>query len=297
VITVLILAAVTAVIAAGFMFRSAQEATLAGRTLFQAVALNLAEAGVEEGLFAANTSGFTGANGWALVAGSSTDYEKTITSGFTFQQATGSIYVRVDNATSLTPTVIAAGKVSIPNRPAIVKQVRIGGVKRRLWTNGIVSRGTLTFSGSAVIDSYDSSVGPYNSATNRTDQVTVASASTAVDPVVVGSNASIYGYVATTGAAPVVGAGGRIYGATTPEGTSVDSGRLRYDFTSNFPDVTAPTTFSTGLLPRWAMLQAASLSPGSAMCRRRAAGMSTARPASPSRAAIPCRSRVPSTSS
>lgn len=246
-ITVLVLAAVTAVIASSFLFRSAQEAKLAGRTLLQSVALNLAEAGIEEGLHAANSSGFTTANGWALASGSTTDYVKTITSGFAFQQATGTIYVRVDSASSLNPVVIAAGVVTVPNQPRLIKQLRVGGTKRYLWSNGIVSRGTLTFSGSADIDSYDSSVGPYNSATNRSDRITVASASTALDPVVVGSSASIYGYVATAGADPLVGPGGQIYGSTTPTGTDVDPTRIRRDFTSNFPDATAPTGTATSL--------------------------------------------------
>lgn len=57
IITVLILAAVTAVIASGFLFRSAQEAKLATRSFFNTAALNLAEAGIEEGLFAINTNG------------------------------------------------------------------------------------------------------------------------------------------------------------------------------------------------------------------------------------------------
>lgn len=240
----LVLAAVTAVIASSFLFRSVQEAKLAGRTLFQSVALNLAEGGLEEGLHAANSSGYTVANGWALATGSTTDYIKTITTGFTFQQATGAVYIRLDGAASLAPVVIATGVVTVPGQPRIVKQLRIAGVKRHLWSNGVVSRGTLTFSGSAAIDSYDSTVGPWNSATNRTDRITVASASTALDPVVVGSSASIYGYVATTGADPVVGSGGRIFGATTPSGTNVDTSRIRKDFTSNFPEVTTPTTGS-----------------------------------------------------
>jgi hypothetical protein len=247
VITVLVLAAVTAVIASGFLFRSAQEAKLATRGFFQNAALNLAEAGVEEGLYASSTSGFTSANGWSLASGSTTDYVKSITSGFNFQQATGAIYIRVDGATSLTPAVTAAGVIAIPNQRSIVKQIRVGGTARRLWSSGIVAKGVLTFSGNAAIDSYDSSVGPYNSGTNRTDQAIVASASTALDTVVLSSNASIYGYVATTGDDPVVGSGGMIYGATTPSGTKVDTSRIRHDFTANLPDVSAPTGAAVSL--------------------------------------------------
>src|SRR5438128_11745058 len=81
VITVLVLAAVTAVIASGFLFRSAQEARLANRSLYQSIALNLAEAGIEEGLYAANMASFTSANGWELASGSTTDYVKTISTG------------------------------------------------------------------------------------------------------------------------------------------------------------------------------------------------------------------------
>ena len=152
VITVLVLAAVTAVIASSFLFRSAQEAKLAGRTLMDSVALNLAEGGLEEGLYAANSSTFSSADGWALASGSTTDYVKSITSSFDFVQGTGAVYIRVDDATSLNPIVIAAGVVTIPNQPRIVKQLRVAGVKRHLWTNGVVSRGTLTFSGSAAIE-------------------------------------------------------------------------------------------------------------------------------------------------
>lgn len=247
VITVLVLAAVTAVIASGFLFRSAQEAKLASRGFFQNAAVNLAEAGVEEGLYASSTSGFTSANGWALASGSTTDYVKTISSGFDYHQATGAIYIRVDGANSTTPAVTAAGVISIPNQRSIVKQIRVGGTARRLWSSGIVAKNVLTFSGNAAIDSYDSSVGVFNSATNRSDQAIVASASTALDTVVLGSNASIYGYVATTGDDPVVGSGGRIYGATTPSGTNVDTSRIRHDFTANLPDVTGPTGTAVSL--------------------------------------------------
>lgn len=243
----LVLAAVTAVIASGFLFRSAQEAKLATRSFYQLAALNLAEAGIEEGLHAANSSTLTTANGWTLISGTTADYSKTITTGFNFVQATGSIYIRVDSSTSFTPVVLAAGVVTIPNQPRIVKQLRVAGAKRRIWANTLVSKGTVTFSGSASVDSYDSSLGAYNAATNRSDQATVATNSTAVDPIVIGSSAVIYGYVATGGSDPVIGGSGRIYGTTTPVGTLVDAARIRRDFTANLPDVTAPTGSATSL--------------------------------------------------
>ena len=243
-ITVLVLAAVTAVIASSFLFRSAQEAKLATRSFFQSAALNLAEAGVEEALFAANTTAFTSANGWSLVSGSTTDFEKTITSGFDFQQATGSIYIRVDNASSLSPTVVAAGVITIPKQPKLVKQIRVGGAApARIWANGIVAKGNVTFSGSADIDSYNSSLGTWNAATNRSDRATVATNAT----VQLSGAAYIYGYVATGGATPSVGTSGRIYGATSPATPLMDATRVRTDFNANLADATAPTTTAIAL--------------------------------------------------
>lgn len=238
IITVLVLAAVTAVIASGFLFRALQEAKLATRSFYQTVALNLAEAGIEEGLYAANSTAFNSANGWTLASGSTTDYVKSITSGFNFQQATGAIHVRVDGATSGTPTITGAAVLTIPNQPKIVKQIRVGGsAPVRLFANGIVSKGLVTFSGSADIDSYDSSLGAYHSSTNRSDRATVATLAT----VQLSGSATIYGYVATGGTVPSVGGSGRIYGATSPGSPLVDSSRVRTDFTTNLTDATAPT--------------------------------------------------------
>ena len=236
----LILAAVTAVIASGFIFRSAQEAKLANRSFYQAVALNLAEAGIEEGLFALNTTSYTTANGWTVASDSSTSYVKTITD-LVLAQGTGTIYVRIDSPLGPNTIVIAAGVADLPRQPRLLKQLRVSTSQRRIWANGLVAKGKITFSGNNVVDAYDSTVGVYDSGINRSDHATVATTSTDLDPITVDSNASIYGYVATGGDAPVVGPNGRIYGATTPSGTKIDLTRVRTDFTTNLPDVTAPT--------------------------------------------------------
>ncbi len=244
IITVLILAAVTAVIAAGFLFRSAQEAKLATRSYYQSAALHLAEAGLEEGLYAANTSSLTSANGWTLVSGSTTDYVKSITTGLDFTQATGAIYVRADGAAGSTPVITAAGVINIPNQAKILKQLRIAGTgPRHLFANGIVAKGNVTFSGAADIDSYDSSLGPWNATTNRSDRATVATNTT----VQITGSAYIYGSVATNNTTPNVGAAGRIYGATSPGTPKVDPTRVRTDFNTNLTDAVAPTTSPTSL--------------------------------------------------
>ncbi len=264
VITVLILAAVTALVASSFLFRATQEAKLATRSLYQSVALNLAEAGIEEGIYAANisysanpsafyayapnVSGFSSANGWSLISGTTADYTKTIT-GFAYPQGTGTVYIRVDSASSLTPVVTAAGVITIPNQPSVLKQLRVAAGRRRLWSNAMVVKSTLTFSGNATVDSYDSTLGVPNAATNKTDQATVATISTAMDPLTIGSNVIIYGYVATGALDPVIGPGGRVYGATTPVGTAVDTSRVRHDFTANLPDANAPSESGTSLGP------------------------------------------------
>lgn len=238
IVTVLVLAAVTAVVSSGFLYRALQEANLATRSFYQTVALNLAEAGIEEGLHAVNSSALTPANGWNLASGSTTDYVKSIASGFDFQQATGSVLVRVDGGTTATPTITAAAVLTFSNQPRIVKQIRVGGsAAGRLFANSIVTKGQVKFTGSAEIDSYDSNLGAYNTATNRSDRATVATLGT----VQVTGSAEIFGYVATAGSTPSVGGSGRIYGATSPSTPAVDPSRVRADFTANLVDATAPT--------------------------------------------------------
>jgi hypothetical protein len=110
----------------------------------------------------------------------------------------------------------------------------------------MVAKNDITFSVASSVDSYDSSVGPYNPATNRTDRATIATTSTSVDAVELSGASSIFGYVATGGSDPLVPMG-RIYGATSPcpqppPPPYVDPARVRRDFATNLPNIAAPTT-------------------------------------------------------
>jgi len=236
---VLLLAAIAAAAAGWLLTRASQEVRLATRSYYLVTALNLAEAGVEEAMWAANSAAFTSAHGWADAAGGGAVVLSRAT-GLDVAQGAAEIHVRVDAPSSPNPVVTALGVVRLPGQRDLVKQLRVTLARRAVWANAIVAKGAVTFNGNNVaIDAYDSLVGPWHATTNRLDQATVATTSTSNAGLAV-NNADIYGYVATGGGLPVVGPAGSVLGATSPSSPKLDPSRLRTDFSYNIPDSTAP---------------------------------------------------------
>lgn len=230
-------------VAAYLLSGAVAEQKLATRSYYQSVAANLAEAGIEEAMWAANNTYFDTAHGWNDAGDGTGAQTRAVLTGLTFAQGSGEIYTRVDAPTSNNPIVYALGVVRLPNQPALYKQLRVKLDRRSLFANAIVAKGTITFNGNNVgVDAYDSNLGPWNSSTNRLDQATVATNATSNAGLAV-NNASIYGSVATGGSDPVVGPSGSILGATSPGGlaNNIDPANVRRDFSYNIPDVTVPT--------------------------------------------------------
>lgn len=249
IITALLLAAIVALIAAYLLNGAVAEQRLATRAYYISVASNLAEAGIEEAMWAANNAYFNSAHGWSDAADGTTSKIRSILSGLTLAQATGEIYLRVDSPGSDQPIVYALGVVRIPNQPVLFKQLRVKLDRRSVWANAIVAKGVITFNGNTVsIDAYDSVVGPWHSSSNRLDQATVATNSTSTGGLSV-NNADIFGSVATGGSDPIVGPNGSILGATSPTGlpNNVDPANVRRDFAYNIPDATATSATATSL--------------------------------------------------
>jgi hypothetical protein len=242
-----------AVMAAYFLTHATTEAKMATRSFYQSDALNLAEAGIDEAMLDINNANVGTATGWRAATDNSASWVKTIagsgTSDYEFGQGTGNIYIRIDNWTANTAavvTVTSVGQVTVPRSAAINRQVIVKVNKRSSAGAGLLSKGGITFNGNVAIDAYNSSLGVPNATTNRTDQVTVATVSS-VATLSAGGNSTVYGYVATGGAQPVVGTNGRIYGSTTAPGVKVDPTHVRTDFTQNIPDPTAPTGTSINI--------------------------------------------------
>ncbi|MBI5770228.1 MAG: hypothetical protein HZA93_20800 [Verrucomicrobia bacterium] len=240
IVTVLVLAAVTAVVISGFLFRSAQEARMATRSFYNIAALHLAEAAVEELLHASNTGIFNLANGWTALAGSTTSLVKTVSSGINLspgiEAVTGQILMRVDNFASSTPTLVAAGVVTIPGQPSIVKQLRVSGTKQIVWSGGVVAADGLTFNGSDhAVDGYDSETGVYDAVTNITDRGSVVTRQCTGD-----GTARIWGYATRHGSYSWSNRH-KVKCPTTPANVDVDPSRMRTDFNVNLVQSTAPS--------------------------------------------------------
>lgn len=249
IVAILLIAAVAAVVASYLLSSAINEQKLATRSYYQSAAANLAEAGIEEAMWAANNSYFDTTHGWSDASDGTGAKTHTVLTGLALAQGSGEIYTRVDSASTSNPIIYALGVVRLPGQPVVFKQLRVKLDRRSIYANAVVAKGTIVFNGNTVsIDAYDSSHGNWNSSTNRLDKATVSTNATSNADLSV-NNADIYGSVATGGGEPVVGPNGSILGATSPSGlpNNIDPANVRRDFSYNIPDITAPTaTVSLG---------------------------------------------------
>lgn len=249
-IVALLLAALIAVALGSYINLNLTSARLSKRTFNGYAALNLAEAGAEEAVWAFNraTSGDGAAwNGWT--PGGSAAWQKF--SNFDYGANTkGWVKVYVDNTNppaSAQPKVVTQASIGRDGETPAIKMLEVTLRRRAYFAGGLVAKDSVAFSGAnASVDSWDSD--PDDSAATeaipystdvRTDRGSVASTAF-VNTAVAINNANIWGYVATGGSQPQVGSKGSIRGASTPEDVAVDPSRVSTDFSADFDTVAAP---------------------------------------------------------
>ena len=244
--SILIVAVIFATIAAltigSYIRLAGTEMRLANTQFYSNASLNLAEAGVEEVLYALNQGSWSDKNwGQSDNANTRTNRFEGIPLG---SAANGEIRVRVEEARSDNPTVFAHGEVTAGGSNSTAKQIEVKLRRRSLYANGITTRNMVIFSGgNAYVASYRSS----DPTGSILDGGSVASISVEEDAVDVG-NAEIFGTVATGGEYPVI-RNGKVWGFDTPAGVTVDPDRISTDFSSSFPPVEAPDDAS--ILYEW----------------------------------------------
>lgn len=216
----------------------------------QNAAFHLAEAGAEEGLWSFNQAHAGNPEAWTgwTVQGAAA-WRKL--DDFEFGGHTvGSIKVYTDNtnpSTGSKPRIVALAQIDTPGLPSSSRMIEITLGRRSYFANGIVARDTVRFSGAnTTVDSWnsdpdnDSSTAavPYSEDV-RNDRGSIATLAVENTAMLI-NQASVWGYVATGGAAPEVGTHGSIRGADTPDDVLIDPARVTTDFSADLPVLTAP---------------------------------------------------------
>jgi hypothetical protein len=255
----MILCAVIGISLASYLQLGRTGLVISNRALYNNAAMNLAENGLEEAMYAinktvANSSYNWASNGWTttspLPAGDAR--RRLPASGtYTFDQGvTGTVRVYVFGYAGTAPRALARSTINMGSGRTLEKWVEIRMRKTSKFANGLVAKDSIRFSGNnASVDSWHSkknddgtprgSPVPYSSAVDH-DKGSVGSISVSVNAVLV-QNADIWGYAATGGAVPSVGSNGVVGPYGTPSGT-MDMSRVSTDFSASFDPVSPPTT-------------------------------------------------------
>lgn len=188
--------------------------------------VELAEVGMEEGLWALNNNNWTG---WSI---NGTTATRTLT-GFTYDggvTGTAAITITNYNGGSGSRNVTVTGSTQTPNGPTITRTLTAGSAEAPLLTNAVAATtGTVKFSsagGSSIIDSYDSTRGSYAAQTPGYSAILSAGSTTTSSATVQLTNAQVKGYVATLVTGPSYSTSATLKGPSTPVTTKVDTARL-----------------------------------------------------------------------
>ncbi|HUG12055.1 MAG TPA: hypothetical protein VMM36_13630 [Opitutaceae bacterium] len=258
VIVSMILGLSLAAMAGGYIALVTQSMKHTQRTFYLNTAFNLAESGAEYAVWCMKNSWTLPSNAWTGDSTTRTYIGSVGSPIFTDSQgAKGFFKIRVTNADSSNPTVIAEGVVVSTTGSLITKQIRVRLSNGGIGWDGITNKEeTALFGG--FFGSYSSGEMHASSVTADSirHEITIASTSLEIGDVSIGSAADINGYVAiapsgdSSAAADFIDSiQGSIMGPDTAAGQPgvdqqganlIDTNRIAYDFTQDFPDVTVP---------------------------------------------------------
>lgn len=253
----LLFSAAIALSLGSFLRLASQSTQFANRSFYSGAAMNAAETGLEQAMWAVNqrmagNAGVWTAEGWTLLPGGAA--RRTLDLGTLAGGATVQVKLYLSRADlSNNPFIIARSIVQPPRGAPLERWIEISLTRRSRFANGLVAKDQIRFSGSnASVDSFDSRRGAYNAAlagggSNRYARGSAGSASISVSSMTLG-NSDIWGF-AVIGTSDLsglsVGPGGTVGPFGTASGTVVRDHVLT-DFTAQFEDVPHPPTF-TGL--------------------------------------------------
>lgn len=233
-LTTVMIVGLVGIMLLAYMTLASRQHYLTMRSQTWGAEIPLAEAGVEEAMAHLNSRPPTLAtNGWGLKEG-----------WYVKQRSLGDGFFHASISTSRPPTIVSIGFGRIPTQTNYSRRVLMVTTRGGSANCGILAKQTITMSGGAYIDSYDSSDPRYSTngrydPARRRDQATVGSLSS-LTPAISTGTGRIYGSVAT-------GVGGTAEGnigdGTWLAGSSgIQDGHFRDDLNMSMPDVAVPFT-------------------------------------------------------
>ena len=259
----MLLCAIIGISLGSYLHLSRTAMTISNRAMYNNAAMNLAEQGIEEAMYAVNqlisnpSYSWAGA-GWTV---NGINAYREWTNVALSQNATGSYRVYIyDYAGVAAPKLVSRARINLGSKGApIEKWVEVTLNKTSKFANGLVAKNSILFKGNnATVDSWnsekDTSVSPATvratpvpfDSTYRNANGSVGSISIATDAVVV-QNADVWGYVSNNSGSDLhppeefVGANGSILGPTSPAGSNVDPTRTSTTFSATLGATELPS--------------------------------------------------------
>ncbi len=202
------------------------------RNMMSSHSIELAEAGLEQALYAQNNNDWNPAF-WTTAGGNATG---TLT-GFMFENgATGTVVLTVNQYGTNSPAFTSEAFVTLPDGTVLKRELQTTGSVSSTFVNALgATQGPVTFQAGGTVDSYDSSLGTYLSQTPGFSAV-VLSESPPGYPGVRLNNADVSGYVIGESSSPVsYSSGAEIIGPNTPTAEKIDPTRILTQSQPNQP--------------------------------------------------------------
>lgn len=263
-LTAMLFSVAMAMAVAGYFAVAIQSAKISNRSVQSIAALNVAETGLEEALWAINqrvagsTTSFTAAGSigsfssynWST-SGSEAIGTFNLTSASLGQNASGVVKVYVQNydGAAAAPTIVSHAIVTLGDGSSVNRWIKVRLDKRSYFAMGLVAKESLKFNGTnPSVDSWNSGW----SSTSTGGSIIGYSSSAAHDYGTIGAvevtstitvqNADIWGYASVGGSsasAISVGPQGRVGPYGTALGTK-DPSHINTNFTANLDPVAQP---------------------------------------------------------
>jgi Tfp pilus assembly protein PilX len=219
-ITALLLMAVMAIALTSYLSLGRATLRMANRNFYLNGAVDLAETGIEQAMWAINAAANGDATAWQGWTTSGSTAQRTFPDFEYSGGVVGSVNVYVENYAGSGAVVTAKAKVVLQDKKVVEKWIQVKLKGRSLFEYGVLARDKISAEGGCVFDSWvsdpdlDSSTAPipYSSSVAKSNG-SIAAGATGAASVTLKPSAKVYGKVSVgTASGPTITTGAPLWG-------------------------------------------------------------------------------------